>query len=364
MFDFKNISLKKTEKKEEKKIDLKEELEKEKQSQEKTLLIQRRVRECDLEEWYETLKEHTYKSTWIPVSIKQARALINANLVNEGIKTELNEGEINELNTLKNQITEAIKKFNSSGAFCKLSSRSPKDASMAGQRTEDLYRKYYTESKEKDDNAKVSCIYRAHIEALKCDNGDQCLEFFKRSERIKTDLELALENEKEWSQHVILREWVTIPISNEFRGFIYQNKLTALCQYYHHVYFQNLIDKKDEYLKRVQKFFEEVKTLFPKVLSEKFGNKNCSAVVDFVVDFENDKCYIIELNPFRDYEGNGTSSCMFDWEKDKSLLFGESPFEFRMEKQKVDNLIHNQVKSVIWRDLFNKVDNELGIQHN
>ena len=196
---------------------------------------------------------------------------------------------------------------------------------------------------------------------MKCENGEQVIEFFSKSERIKSDLELALENEKEWSQNVILREWVPLHIKNEFRGFVYKNNLTALCQYYHHVFFQDLSDKKQQYLNTIQKFFEQVKELFPKVLSSKFGNTNCSAVIDFVVDLEKDKCYIIELNPFRDYEGNGTSSCMYDWEKDRALLFGESPFEFKIEEKKIENLIQNVVKSVIWRELFIKVDKELGI---
>ena len=111
MFDFGKVQLKKTAKKEEKKIDLKEELEKEKQSQLKTEMIQKRVRECDLEEWYEVLKEHTYKSTWIPISISQAKAIININKVNEGLITSLSENDQKEINELSNQITKVNPKY-------------------------------------------------------------------------------------------------------------------------------------------------------------------------------------------------------------------------------------------------------------
>jgi len=185
------------------------------------------------------------------------------------------------------------------------------------------------------------------------------MQFFTHSERIKSDLELAFEDPKNWSQHVILREWVSIPLWCEFRGFIFQNKLTALCQYYHHVFFPQIIEKKAEILERINKFLQEVSPLLPKVLRKENGNVECSAVADFAVDLENNKMYIIELNPFRDYEGNGTSACMFDWKKDNDLLFGKIPFEFRVEEKKKEDLIHSTVKSVEWRELFAAVDKEL-----
>lgn len=35
-------------------------------------------------------------------------------------------------------------------------------------------------------------------------------------------------------------------------------------------------------------------------------------VVDWAVDLNSDKVYIIEINPFGDYEGMGTSPAMFN----------------------------------------------------
>ena len=168
-----------------------------------------------------------------------------------------------------------------------------------------------------------------------------------------------MSNPKEWNQHVILREWVSVPIWCEFRGFIYHNKLTALCQYYHHVFFPELIEKKALFLEKINSFLQQTQHLFPKVLREENGNLNCSVVADFAVDLEKGKTFIIELNPFRDYEGNGTSSCMFDWKTDDDLLFGRKPFEFWVEEKKKEDLIHSTVKSITWRELFSKVDKEL-----
>lgn len=71
-------------------------------------------------------------------------------------------------------------------------------------------------------------------------------------------------------------------------------------------------------------------------------------VADFAV--LPDTTLLIELNPFRDYEGNGTSSCMFDWQADRAILFGEAPFELRIVKEKSTNL-----KSLVgndWRTIF------------
>jgi len=39
---------------------------------------------------------------------------------------------------------------------------------------------------------------------------------------------------------------------------------------------------------------------------------------------------MIEINPFNDYDGCGTSGAMFDWKADHKVIF-EGPFEFRLE---------------------------------
>lgn len=80
---------------------------------------------------------------------------------------------------------------------------------------------------------------------------------FLSSERINSDLELALEYPDKWSQHFVVRfvdlvfddllrhrQFVSIPIEFEFRGFVVNNQLRAMCQYYHWLFFPTLVENK------------------------------------------------------------------------------------------------------------------------
>jgi len=55
---------------------------------------------------------------------------------------------------------------------------------------------------------------------------------------------------------------------------------------------------------------------------------------NFIIDFaylpKSDRIIIVELNPFRDFEGNATNAELFDWIKDEKILIGEAPLEFRI----------------------------------
>ena len=46
--------------------------------------------------------------------------------------------------------------------------------------------------------------------------------------------------------------------------------------------------------------------------------------------------FILELNPFNDYEGCGTDPGLFNWKADRELLDGHQPFEFRIREEPFD----------------------------
>jgi len=142
------------------------------------------------------------------------------------------------------------------------------------------------------------------------------------SQRIYEDLTLALEHPRTWSQHMVVRQWVSVPIEYEFRGFVYNNKLTCLSQYYHYCYFPGMVQIKSKIEQMIQAYFEKIKDVVPLRPQE--------YVVDFAVDVDNDKVYIIEINPFGNYEAMGTSTSMFDKKRDAAILFGDG-WEFRVE---------------------------------
>ena len=73
---------------------------------------------------------------------------------------------------------------------------------------------------------------RGQIECLKLSTAAEVVECYLTSSRCcEDDIPLALGFLDAWSQHVVLREFVTIPTQYEMRAFVYDRRLTALCQY-------------------------------------------------------------------------------------------------------------------------------------
>jgi hypothetical protein len=62
--------------------------------------------------------------------------------------------------------------------------------------------------------------------------------------------------------------------------------LNALCQYYHYSFFENLVSNQKKLEKLMLDFFEKTKSLYP----------IDSMVLDFAVDLDNEKVYVLEIN--------------------------------------------------------------------
>lgn len=67
--------------------------------------------------------------------------------------------------------------------------------------------------------------------------------------------------------------------------------------------------------------FERIREIVPVTPAE--------YVLDLAIDFETQRSWVIELNPFGRPDGLGTGTCLFDCKKD-AAVFGEAPFEFRI----------------------------------
>ena len=124
---------------------------------------------------------------------------------------------------------------------------------------------------------------------------------------------------------LLLRAQMRIPTFCELRAFVMDGKLTALCQYYNGAFFEKVQKHKEHMLKLVQKLWEEIKNKIPLSPAE--------YSIDVAVDLENERAYVIELNPFGRPDGMGTGTALFSNKnpKDLAILFGEAPFEFRVE---------------------------------
>jgi len=67
---------------------------------------------------------------------------------------------------------------------------------------------------------------------LKVKNGNEALQLFYHSEKIKNDLEIALKYKKYWKVELVVREFnEQVHLENEYRGFVFENQLTVLSQY-------------------------------------------------------------------------------------------------------------------------------------
>lgn len=168
------------------------------------------------------------------------------------------------------------------------------------------------------------------------------------------------------------RKFVPVPIEYEFRAFVVNNKLRAMCQYYHYLFFPKLVQNKDKIDQLVHEKFEELKDVVPipdkTYVRPTQHHSSCSArlfislhkVIDWAVDLDNGKTYIIELNPFGDYEGMGTSPSMFKLHisnmdrrgPERDLFFGDGKYEFRIETEEGDPAQMNHLLCDDWKHLF------------
>jgi len=194
----------------------------------------------------------------------------------------------------------------------------------------------------------MDCIFQAHISSLKLSNAHEVLETLLSSDRVMNDeIPLALEHSKRiWQENIVIRQWCPIPILYELRGFVYNNTLTGLCQYYDEVFYPELLEHKDLIQKIVLDFFDSVKNLIPINPKE--------YVLDVIVDLNHQKALIVEINPFGKPDGMGTGTVMFNLNNgtDADILFGIKPFEFRIETEPLSDEKFGNMISSEWKDVI------------
>ena len=240
------------------------------------LEMNRRMREADMDSWYPSLSDVTYPTLYIPLSVREAECMIDAHRsIQQG--TERSESVNEVLSELIEKVDEKIVELNALGdkgdvgVFAKLASRSPKDATNRFDVKCRLIKDYLDKAKDKSGkdqlskNEIVKWIYQAHISSFRLYSGAEVIETLLHSYRVVMDeLVLVLEHkEKVWKEQIFLRQWWDVPIHFEFRGFIYGNELTALCQYYDGVYYEDVIHQEETIEKLIKDFFEEIKDRVP-----------------------------------------------------------------------------------------------------
>jgi len=258
--------------------------------------------------------------------------------------------------------TTKSEKLTTKYVFVRLSSRSPKDAAIG-----DRGNKIYQQAKRKvtqiaeelndtlldQDSIKLHALYITGTEALRVETGLQAVDLLVHSNRIQQDLEHFIQishanninttattttttTYKEFN--VVVREFADFEVELEFRAFVYGRKVTAITQYNQFCYFP-----------RVKKYKELISTTICKFIEEELISKGINHLNNFVLDlilvsqtpqqgpYSNLKVYVVEVNPFAEFAGEG----LFSWTDEVDILKGRAPFEFRIVESPVKGAIKN-----------------------
>jgi len=273
----------------------------------------RLMRETYFEEYYDHIEEFTFKSVIVPLTLEEIQAIheayLDAQVDLTSVEAKVEEG----ISTIKRKANKECQ------VFVRLSSRSPKDAIFHMEGFPELYQDQLAKIGDEGNLfSKLHAFYKASTDALRVTTAKQAVNLLRKSERIQGDLQTCLRTSEPMS--LVVREFVSFPVKNELRGFVYKGRLTALTQYNNLAFFPEHLDSKAEIEAKVKSFAEG----FIKAMESVLG----SFIIDIVVD-NNGKVWVVEVNPFGELAG----SCLFRWSQDKAVLMGEKPFEFRIVEE-------------------------------
>lgn len=319
-----------------------------------------------VDEWYDNLKEHTFRSEFTKISAVEADVIIR----NWNEVTSLSNDPIAYipecLQGMVNRIDEIITtKFPSAdGVFVKLSTRSPKDSKTVFRNAtaafQDMLDKdgnilsnQMKQSEVKPDikpeseaNARLVAFSEEMLKATAVKTGTEAVTLLLDSWRVAEDLMYAFEEGKsEFEVSLVLRAWDSrISPRVEFRGFVWDNTLNCIGQYWHSLYFPHLQDPDLQAViaSDCLKLFEKLKVSLPVP----------NAMLDLAWLGPGD-VILIEVNPLM--EGLGSfkgSTGLFDYYEDAPVLTGKVPFEMRIrtEEESMESLISHM--SIEWRNVI------------
>lgn len=303
-----------------------------------------KLRSVDLETWYSSLEDFTFKTVFVPITPDEAREIATEykKRKQSQLFEELTPTVSPLLKSLEAKIAAAMRQLGSQAVFAKLSSRSPKDSQFCQNRAFNIVRDSLMQQRSRgasiDIHEILKTVMRASIQCLRLDSAADVLHCFCSSDRVcEDDIPLALSfAHRQWTQHMVLREWLDIPTEAEFRAFVLDGKLNGVSQYFTGAFFPKVVEQKHVILDLIRSLFDNIKSKVPVQPGD--------YVLDLAINLDTGSAHVIELNPFGRPDGLGTGLCLFDRKnpKDLAVLFGDLPFEFRVETEK-PNLSRSQI---------------------
>lgn len=305
----------------------------------------------DFEKWYGKLASFSFYSELVSITPEVARSMVNYYQERFIGRARLNEEDVKNLLGLRNEIRERMDQMLTDGhsreVFVRMSNRSPKDGTpLLTGRESSLSRclKILNDPEFSTPNDKIAAICDLQMEFLKCTDADQVLNLLLTSERVYTDLSLALDchqldSNDEWSTNVILREWEPgLRQDSEFRVFVHDGRVTAVSQYNPYCRYDSLTKIANS---QAEIELKEAINNFVKNVVARIGMR------DFIIDLAliGRTIKVIELNPFQ----TSTGGCMFSWRDDGEILAGNNPdIAFRVREkdgEQLDQLVNTIVRN-------------------
>lgn len=346
--------------------------------------------------WFESIKDLTFTSTFCELTEEEARIIVRhwdeLRRLKHNLLLDTNEAcsASNDLTTLE-ESKEVLKLLSSTihqlkhleekldiaianecrlspvgKVFVKLSTRSPKDSKKALKKASEVYKNRINSfySTLPDPNTRWRILCEETTQSCAVNNSRDALELLLDSERVYEDLEFALRGppvaststsidsnskDRKLLVDLVVRAWdPSLKPESEFRGICWNGKLTCLCQYFHPLYFEELVANKELILSDILNVFESS-------LSQAVESQGGYCIIDFAW-LGPGKVIIIELNPF-DGLCLGVfpaSTGLFLWDDptDKAIMMGDAPFEFRIRLEILsDHILKNQVNKE-WKDII------------
>ncbi|CAM4830265.1 unnamed protein product [Rotaria magnacalcarata] len=300
---------------------------------------QKNALEANMEEWQMLLVNETFPTVYVPITYSDAQHFIriferhfqklHEQQLFEQIRERMDNWFDNDQDEKQwyEQIQERLQKIidqefpHKKEFFAKTSSRSAKDACIFKRDFLDLYKNELSKFADPlKENSRIIALLTAAFSALCLTSASDVLTMFVISERIYQDMLLATEAQTSFNENIILRPFIPIDVDMEFRGFVFQRRLTCLSQYNYLIYSERLCQWKDQILEKVTSFFNQT------VKSKLNEFKSNDYVIDFALtkgvdeNVSSMKVWVIELNPFMET----TDGALFSWQHERDLLEGHA----------------------------------------
>jgi len=186
--------------------------------------------------------------------------------------------------------------FSSSGAFVRLSCRSPKDGATKTtkfkQTLKKMVKKSITENwdhldeKCSTENSNLIALAKTIFYSLKVRSGEEAMKLIIHSDRIDEDI-ISCQQLNTFPLQVFVRKFVDFDPLLEFRAFVSNSHLLGVTAYHKLLYVPFISDNKKQIGELIFNFWNT--ELKQKINCEDYA-------IDFVISKELDKVYVIELN--------------------------------------------------------------------